>query len=142
MTIEEDPEPVDCVMSPWVVSRVGDWIIPCQPTPSTTDAEDAGRLTRQEILIRTVLTPPENGGLACGATTKKRTAIQKCVYEPPAEICVTEPLTVTVTTWAEALVYTASQPIESAIALYNADRKISHAAFTDIRGCWLTKPRW
>ena len=67
------PPPVDCVLSPWSLQSAGPWGA-CQPN---------GTQARTETWARTVVTPPANGGAACGPLTETRIGTQSCVYVPP-----------------------------------------------------------
>jgi len=72
------PVPVDCVMSAWSAwAPTGDWS-PCV----------AGSQSRTEQRTRTIITPPSNGGVACGPTSETRTVTQACTVTPPNPLLV------------------------------------------------------
>lgn len=65
------PPPVNCVTSEWSAwVPTSEW----QPAVCTT-----GTQSRTEKRTRTVITPPANGGTACGALEETRTVTQTCV---------------------------------------------------------------
>lgn len=67
------PGPVDCVLSAWRLDSAGAWGA-CQSN---------GTQTRNETWVRDVVTPPSNGGAACGPTSEQRVGTQACTYVPP-----------------------------------------------------------
>lgn len=65
--------PVDCTVTPWSLQSAEDWLA-CGST---------GEQTRLEHWIRTIITPPLNGGAACPALNEVRQATQACTPPPP-----------------------------------------------------------
>ena len=73
-TTAPPPAPVDCVLSEW-----GGWV------PSADwSACVAGQQTQPQIQTRTIVTPPANGGAACGPLSASRSVSQACTVAPPA----------------------------------------------------------
>jgi hypothetical protein len=75
--------PVNCVVSDWSAWNSNEpWSI-CS----------AGQQSRMETRTRTVLTPPANGGAACGVLTETRLVTQACIVPPPPgvqELCLVD----------------------------------------------------
>lgn len=67
------PPPVDCVLSAFTFTSATAWEPPVCPS--------TGKQTRTELFTRTIVTPPANGGLACGPLEESRPAEQTCT--PP-----------------------------------------------------------
>jgi hypothetical protein len=67
-----DQPPVDCVLSDFALTTTSPW-----------SACVGGVQTRDEVWTRTVLTPPANGGAACGPLSETRQATQSCQIQPP-----------------------------------------------------------
>jgi hypothetical protein len=63
--------PVDCELGQW-----GDWTNSGEPTPCVN-----GLQTQRQIRTRSILTPPSNGGVACGPLEEERFIEVACV--PP-----------------------------------------------------------
>lgn len=81
------PPPTDCVVSAW-----SNW----QPT-SAFSACTNNLQSRNEERTRTILTPPQNGGLACPALSETRVFTQPCTAGGGTGISVTPP-SVSITT--------------------------------------------
>ena len=64
--------PVDCVMSTWSLQSASPW-----------GACTGGQQTRTETWTRSIVTPPSNGGAACGTLEEQRTAAQACTDQTP-----------------------------------------------------------
>jgi hypothetical protein len=80
--IAPPPPPVDCVLSAW--SAWSAW--------SAISATE-----EQRTRTRTILTPPSNGGLACGPLTETET--RPILPPPPPDSCVVDPLVITGIRW-------------------------------------------
>lgn len=65
--------PVDCVVSDWSFQSATEW-----------GQCVGGQQTRTETWTRTILTPPSNGGAACGPLEERRVASQACSDPTPA----------------------------------------------------------
>jgi hypothetical protein len=72
-TPPQPPASVNCVTSPWSA-----WTATTAPGACVN-----GQQQVTEERSRTVLTPPENGGLACGPLSESRTVTQPCALPPP-----------------------------------------------------------
>jgi hypothetical protein len=72
-TVVPNAGPVDCVVSAWSMQSATQW-----------SACTAGQQTRTETWTRTIVTPPSNGGAACGPLTEQRTGTQSCTMPPTA----------------------------------------------------------
>ncbi len=64
--------PVDCVLSTWSLQSASPW-----------GACTGGQQTRTETWARSIITPPSNGGAACGILQEQRTAAQACTDPTP-----------------------------------------------------------
>ena len=64
--------PVDCVLSTWSLQSASPW-----------GACTGGQQTRTETWTRSIITPPSNGGAACGILQEQRTAAQACTDPTP-----------------------------------------------------------
>jgi hypothetical protein len=62
------PQPADCVVSEWSLATADAW-----------SACVDGVQTRIETWIRTIVTPPSNGGAVCPVLSEIRTASQACI---------------------------------------------------------------
>ena len=65
--------PVDCVVSAWSFQSATPWGV-CS----------GGQQSRTETWMRSVITPPINGGAACGPLQEERVATQACTAAPTA----------------------------------------------------------
>lgn len=65
--------PVDCVQSDWAFESSTSW-----------GACVGGQQSRAETWVRSIITPPQDGGAACGASTEQRNASQSCTSAPAA----------------------------------------------------------
>lgn len=90
--VVQPPPAVDCVLSPW-----SEW----QPT-SDWSACTGQQQTRQATRTRAIVTPPSNGGLACGPLTESRAESQACIADPPP----TAPATLTCAPNADRTIWT------------------------------------
>ena len=63
---------VDCVLSTWSLQSASPW-----------GACTGGQQTRTETWTRSIITPPSNGGAACGILQEQRTAAQACTDPTP-----------------------------------------------------------
>ena len=63
---------VDCVLSTWSLQSASPW-----------GACTGGQQTRTETWTRSIITPPSNGGAACGILEEQRTAAQACTDQTP-----------------------------------------------------------
>ncbi len=73
---------VDCVTSAWTLASAGAW-----------SACASGVQTRSETWVRTVITPPANGGAACGPLNETRVGTQSC-GTPSSNLIALDPGTV------------------------------------------------
>ena len=64
--------PVDCVLSTWSLQSASPW-----------GTCTGGQQTRTETWVRSIITPPSNGGAACGILQEQRTAAQTCTNQTP-----------------------------------------------------------
>ena len=64
--------PVNCVVSAWTLQSAGAW-----------GACTNGQRSRTETWVRSIVTPPANGGTACPALTQTRTATESCSTTQP-----------------------------------------------------------
>ena len=72
-TVVPNSPPVDCVVSAWSFQSATPWGL-CT----------GGQQSRTETWVRSVVTPPVNGGAACGPLQEERVATQACTAAPTA----------------------------------------------------------
>jgi uncharacterized Zn-binding protein involved in type VI secretion len=72
-TVVPNAPPVDCVVSAWSLQSATPWGL-CS----------GGQQSRSETWVRSVVTPPVNGGAACGPLQEERVATQACTAAPTA----------------------------------------------------------
>ena len=119
------PTPVDCVVSDWTLGTPQPAICPTNGQQQRTDS-------------RTILTQPENGGLACPPLSQ--TVPVTCTPPPPPDPCVVTPLTITSVTWPtsrtgrRSLGWNASQGIVGMTYNWLPNAKQT-AQWVDNRGC-------
>jgi hypothetical protein len=82
-SVPPPPAPVNCVLSDWTLQLTTPW----------SACDSTGHQSCTQTWTRTVLTPPANGGQACGPLAEQRTVTQACPVAPPPPPTPTPPLT-------------------------------------------------